>query len=165
MGGIIWRRRGGSENTSHIFPDHAEKISESIVQPSDKGKGKMTQANREILIVDDTPVLRNIMKTQLQRMGFFHIHEAPDGSEAMKILHAKKIDLVISDWNMPVMNGVELLREIRGNEVLKDIPFIMVTAEATVARIGMAMQLKVDELLLKPFTLEILERKIIRVIQ
>ncbi|MFA6284121.1 MAG: response regulator [Desulfurivibrionaceae bacterium] len=125
----------------------------------------MTQANREILIVDDTPVLRNIMKTQLQRMGFFHIHEAPDGSEAMKILHAKKIDLVISDWNMPVMNGVELLREIRGNEVLKDIPFIMVTAEATVARIGMAMQLKVDELLLKPFTLEILERKIIRVIQ
>ena len=125
----------------------------------------MTQANRQILIVDDTPVLRNIMKMQLQRMGFSLIHEAPDGSEAMKILHTRKIDLVISDWNMPVMNGFELLREIRASEVFKDIPFIMVTAEATEARISMALQLKVDELILKPFTLEILERKIIRVIQ
>jgi CheY-like chemotaxis protein len=125
----------------------------------------MTQANREILIVDDAPVLRNIMKAQLQRMGFSRIHEAPDGREAMKILHATRIDLVISDWNMPVMSGFELLREIRASEMLKDIPFIMVTAEATEARISMAMQLKVDELILKPFTLEILERKIIRVIQ
>ena len=125
----------------------------------------MTQANRQILIVDDTTVLRNIMKMQLQRMGFSLIHEAPDGSEAMKILHTRKIDLVISDWNMPVMNGFELLREIRASEVFKDIPFIMVTAEATEARISMALQLKVDELILKPFTLEILERKIIRVIQ
>ena len=125
----------------------------------------MTQANRQILIVDDTPVLRNIMKMQLQRMGFSLIHEATNGSEAMKILHARKIDLVISDWNMPVMNGFELLREIRASEVFKDIPFIMVTAEATEARLSMALQLKVDELILKPFTLEILERKIIRVIQ
>ena len=125
----------------------------------------MTQANRQILIVDDTTVLRNIMKMQLQRMGFSLIHEAPDGSAAMKILHARKIDLVISDWNMPVMNGFELLREIRASEVFKDIPFIMVTAEATEARLSMALQLKVDELILKPFTLEILERKIIRVIQ
>lgn len=125
----------------------------------------MGQLNREILIVDDTAVLRNIMKMQLQRMGFFHIHEAPDGCEAMKILQAQRIDLVISDWNMPVMNGVELLREIRGNAVLQDIPFIMVTAEASTAKISMALQLKVDELILKPFTMEILERKIIRVIQ
>lgn len=125
----------------------------------------MTQANREILIVDDTAVLRNIMKMQLQRMGFVHVHEAQDGNEAMKILHSHRIDLVISDWNMPVMNGFELLREIRASEGLKEIPFIMVTAEATEAKISMAMQLKVDELILKPFTLEILERKIIRVIQ
>jgi len=125
----------------------------------------MAQASREILIVDDTAVLRNIMKMQLQRMGFFQIYEAPDGSEAMKILHGQKIDLVISDWNMPVMNGFELLREIRASEILKDILFIMVTAEASEARISMAMQLKVDELILKPFTLDILERKIIRVMQ
>ena len=125
----------------------------------------MIQANREILIVDDTTVLRNIMKMQLQRMGLSHIHEAPDGREAMKILHTQRIDLVISDWNMPVMNGFELLREIRASEILKDIHFIMVTAEATEARISMALQLKVDELILKPFTLEVLERKILRVIQ
>lgn len=125
----------------------------------------MAQENREILIVDDTAVLRNIMKVQLQRMGFSQIYEAQDGSAAMKILHAQKIDLVISDWNMPVMNGFELLREIRANDFLKDILFILVTAEATEARISMALQLKVDELILKPFTLEILERKILRVIQ
>lgn len=125
----------------------------------------MTQLNRKILIVDDTAVLRNIMKTQLQRMGFSQIHEATDGREAMKILYAQKIDLVISDWNMPVMSGFELLREIRASEALKDTPFIMVTAEATQDRICMALQLKVDELILKPFTLEILERKIIQVIQ
>ena len=125
----------------------------------------MAQANREILIVDDTAVLRNIMKIQLQRMGFSQIYEAQDGSAAMKILLAQKIDLVISDWNMPVMNGFELLREIRASEILKNIPFIMVTAEATTDRISMALQLKVDELILKPFTLEILERKILRVIQ
>ena len=125
----------------------------------------MVQANREILIVDDTAVLRNIMKVQLQRMGFSQIHEAQDGSAAMKILHTQKIDLVISDWNMPVMNGFELLREIRANKFLQDILFILVTAEATEARISMALQLKVDELILKPFTLEILERKILRVIQ
>jgi len=125
----------------------------------------MVQANREILIVDDTAVLRNIMKVQLQRMGFSQIHEAQDGRAAMKILHTQKIDLVISDWNMPVMNGFELLREIRANKFLQDILFILVTAEATEARISMALQLKVDELILKPFTLEILERKILRVIQ
>jgi len=125
----------------------------------------MAQASREILIVDDTAVLRNIMKIQLQRMGFDRIYEAQDGSAAMKILHAQRIDLVISDWNMPVMNGFELLREIRASEIFKDMLFIMVTAEATEARISMAMQLKVDELILKPFTLDILERKIIRVMQ
>lgn len=125
----------------------------------------MTQENRDILIVDDMAMLRNIMKMQLQRMGFDRIHEAPDGSAALKILNTRKIDLVISDWNMPVMNGFELLREMRTSESLKDIPFIMVTAEATQARISMALRLKVDELILKPFTLEILERKIIRVIQ
>ena len=148
-----------------FFPGDAEKTSESILKPANRGKGKMNQANREILIVDDTAVLRNIMKMQLQRMGFARIHEAQDGSAAMKILHAQRIDLVISDWNMPVMNGFELLREIRATQGLKEIPFILVTAEATEARISMALQLKVDELILKPFTLEILERKILRVIQ
>lgn len=125
----------------------------------------MTQDNRNILIVDDMAMLRNIMKMQLQRMGFDRIHEAPDGSAALKILNTRKIDLVISDWNMPVMNGFELLREMRASELLQNIPFIMVTAEATQARISMALRLKVDELILKPFTLEILEQKIIRVIQ
>ncbi len=124
----------------------------------------MSRSSLDILIVDDTLVIRNIMKNQLQRMGFANIHEAADGSAALKVLESKKIDLIISDWNMPVMNGVELLRQVRSSEELKEIPFIMVTAEATAARISMALQLKVNELILKPFTLEILEKKVLQVI-
>ncbi|MFZ5775173.1 MAG: response regulator [Thermodesulfobacteriota bacterium] len=125
----------------------------------------MTKSEMDILIVDDTITVRTIMRMQLRHMGFSNIFEAHDGSAALKLLHSRKIDLIISDWNMPGMNGVELLREVRGDERLKDIPFIMVTAEASVSRINMALQLKVDELILKPFTLEVLERKIIQVIQ
>ena len=125
----------------------------------------MTKENVEILLVDDAAVVRSIMKIQLQMMGFTNIHEAPDGSIALGVLQSKKIDLIISDWNMPVMSGYELLQEVRGNLEFKDIPFIMVTAEASPSRIQMALQLKVDELILKPFTLEILENKITQVIQ
>ena len=125
----------------------------------------MTKENVEILLVDDAAVVRSIMKIQLQMMGFTNIHEAPDGSIALGVLQSKKIDLIISDWNMPVMSGYELLQEVRGNLDFKDIPFIMVTAEASPSRIQMALQLKVDELILKPFTLEILENKITQVIQ
>ena len=125
----------------------------------------MTKAEMDILIVDDTITVRTIMRMQLKHMGFNNIYEAHDGSAALKLLQSRKIDLIISDWNMPVMNGVELLREVRGSEHLKNIPFIMVTAEASLARINMALQLKVDELILKPFTLEVLEKKIIQVIQ
>jgi two-component system chemotaxis response regulator CheY len=124
----------------------------------------MTKENVEILLVEDAPVIRSIMKIQLQQMGFANINEAPDGSIALDVLQSKKIDLIISDWNMPVMSGYDLLKEVRGNSELKDIPFIMVTAEASASRINMALQLKVDELILKPFTLEILEDKITQVI-
>lgn len=125
----------------------------------------MTKENFNILIVDDASVVRNIMKIQLQRMGFANIHEATDGSVALGVLRSKKIDLIISDWNMPVMTGFELLKEVRNSETYSNIPFIMVTAEATAQSISMAMQLKVDGLILKPFTLEILEDKVNHVIQ
>ncbi len=124
----------------------------------------MTKSNFDILIVDDATVVRNIMKLQLQKMGFEKIHEAPDGSVAMDLLEEEKIDLIISDWNMPVMNGYELLKNVRTHMTYKDIPFIMVTAEATAKNICMAMQMKVNELILKPFTLDILETKINQVI-
>lgn len=120
----------------------------------------MSQANRKILIVDDAPVLRNIMKTQLQRMGFSRIHEAPDGREAMKILHATRIDLVISDWNMPVMSGFELLKRVKGTPEWSHIPFLMVTAEAEKDHIVEAIQAKVDQYIIKPFTAEMLAEKI-----
>ncbi|HIJ79033.1 MAG: response regulator [Desulfobulbaceae bacterium] len=125
----------------------------------------MTKENVAILLVDDVAVVRSIMKLQLQQMGFADINEAPDGSIAMNVLQSKRIDLIISDWNMPVMSGYELLKEVRGSTEFRDIPFIMVTAEASASRINMALQLKVNELILKPFTLEILENKIAQVIQ
>lgn len=114
----------------------------------------------EILVVDDTPTLRKILKFQLNKMGFSQIYEATDGLNALKILQDRKIDLIISDWNMPVMTGVELLAAVRNSASLKEIPFIMISAESSPSRISMAMKLKVDQYIIKPFTFEILEKKI-----
>ena len=119
---------------------------------------------KNVLIVDDSKVIRMVARKIMTELGFNPI-EAADGQEALNRCKEALPDAVLLDWNMPVMNGFELLRELRASEVFKDILFIMVTAEATEARISMALQLKVDELILKPFTLEILERKILRVIQ
>lgn len=114
----------------------------------------------EILVVDDTPTIRKILRFQLTKMGFHHIYEAGDGEKALKILHDRRIDLIISDWNMPRMTGVELLEAVRKDETLKATPFIMISAESSPSRISMAMKLKVDQYIIKPFTLDILEQKI-----
>lgn len=123
----------------------------------------MTRTDAHILIVEDSSAIRRIMKMQLQQMGFSRIHEAQDGSAALALLQAEKMDLIISDWHMPRMNGVELLRRVRGSEETKDIPFIMMTGDASAAGVQMALRLQVNDLLLKPFSLELLEKKIGRI--
>ncbi|NDC38955.1 MAG: response regulator, partial [Proteobacteria bacterium] len=83
-----------------------------------------------ILIVDDFATMRRIVKTCLRQLGFENVTEADDGKVALEKLNANEFKLIISDWNMPNMMGIDLLRSVRGDQRLKALPFLMVTAEA-----------------------------------
>ena len=84
----------------------------------------------KVLVVDDFPTMRRIVKNLLKQLGFENIDEAEDGAQARVKLKAGGYGLVVSDWNMPVMEGIDLLKHVREDETLKAIPFLMVTAEA-----------------------------------
>lgn len=124
----------------------------------------MHNRDLKILVVDDYATMRTLIKSQLRLMGFDNVVEASNGQDALDILHKGHTDLVISDWNMPHMNGYELLKAVRADFRLNQTPFIMVTAEASQENICMIMQLKVNQLIIKPFSLDILEDKINQVI-
>jgi two-component system chemotaxis response regulator CheY len=113
-----------------------------------------------VLVVDDTPTMRSIVKGILRELGFRHIEEAEHGQEALAKLRAGTYGLVISDWNMPVMSGIELLRAIRADDTLKTIPVLMVTAEAKKENLMEAIQAGVTNYIVKPFTAETLREKI-----
>ncbi|MBZ0252367.1 MAG: chemotaxis response regulator CheY [Candidatus Methylomirabilis sp.] len=113
-----------------------------------------------ILVVDDFSTMRNILKNILRQLGFNNIAEADSGQTALQRLSERKFDLVISDWNMPVMNGIELLKAIRANEATKTIPVLMVTAEAKKENVVEAVQAGVNNYVVKPFTPEVLEEKL-----
>lgn len=119
-------------------------------------------ANKEmrILVVDDFSTMRRIIKNILRQLGFTNIIEADDGSTAWETLTKDKIDFVISDWNMPNMPGIELLRKVRSSEEYASLPFLMVTAEAQQENIIEAVQAKVSNYIVKPFTAETLGQKI-----
>ena len=120
--------------------------------------------NIQVLVVDDFATMRNIVKTSLKKIGFKNITEAEDGDIALVILKKEKIDLVLADWNMPNMKGLDLLKEIRKDEKLKALPFIMVTAEGQKENIVEAVQAGVNSYIIKPFTPEILKDKIQKVL-
>lgn len=113
-----------------------------------------------VLVVDDFSTMRRIIKNILRQLGFTNIIEADDGTTAWETLNKDKIDFVISDWNMPKMPGIELLRKVRGSEEFADMPFLMVTAEAQQENIIEAVQAKVSNYIVKPFTAETLGQKI-----
>ncbi|MHC1710654.1 MAG: chemotaxis response regulator CheY [Solidesulfovibrio sp.] len=113
-----------------------------------------------VLVVDDFSTMRRIIKNILRQLGFNNIVEADDGSSAWEVLNKDKIDFVISDWNMPKMPGIELLRKVRSSEEFVDMPFLMVTAEAQQENIIEAVQAKVSNYIVKPFTAETLGQKI-----
>ncbi len=114
----------------------------------------------KILIVDDFSTMRRIEKNILKHLGFNEIDEAGDGAEALQKLKSKKYDFVISDWNMPNMEGIELLRAVRADEDLKTLPFLMVTAEAEKASVLLAIKEGVSNYVVKPFTEEVIKAKI-----
>ena len=114
----------------------------------------------KILVVDDFATMRRIIKNILRQIGYTNILEADDGSTALAILKKEKVDLVITDWNMPKMSGLELLKAIRSDESLKDIPVMMVTAEALKENIIEAVKAGVNQYIVKPFTAQTLQEKI-----
>jgi two-component system, chemotaxis family, chemotaxis protein CheY len=117
-----------------------------------------------ILIVDDYQAMIRIIRNFLLQLGFERIDEAHDGQTALAKLKEHPYGLVISDWNMAPMNGLELLQQVRADPDLKDLPFIMVTAENRDDRIALARQAGVSGYVIKPFNVETLGRRIANVI-
>jgi two-component system, chemotaxis family, chemotaxis protein CheY len=124
----------------------------------------MAYKDLTVLVVDDFVTMRRIVRKILRDLGFENIIEAEDGLAAMEVLKGTKIDLVVSDWNMPRMTGLELLKEVRGSEKIKDMPFLMVTAEAQKENIVEAVKARVSNYIVKPFTAATLEEKLAKII-
>jgi two-component system, chemotaxis family, chemotaxis protein CheY len=116
--------------------------------------------NMRVLVVDDFSTMRRIIKNILRQLEFSNIIEADDGTTAWEILNKDRIDFIISDWNMPKMTGIELLRKVRASEEFADLPFLMVTAEGLQENIIEAVQAKVSNYIVKPFTPVTLGQKI-----
>jgi len=119
--------------------------------------------NMKILVVDDMVTMRRIVKNILKQLGFANVEEAENGQEALQKLQADSYGFVVSDWNMPVMTGIDMLRAIRADEKLKTTPVLMVTAEAQQSNLVEAVQAGVSNYIVKPFTAEILQEKIAKI--
>ena len=140
---------------------HHERLYKVFVRLNTRLGGKeMADLNMKILVVDDMSTMRRIIKNALQQIGFSNVDEAEDGKGALQKLRNDQFNLVISDWNMPVMNGLELLKEIRGDSNLKDTPILMVTAESKKENILEAIQSGASNYIVKPFTAQTLQEKI-----
>ena len=116
--------------------------------------------NMKILVVDDMSTMRRIVKNILKQLGFNNLEEAENGQEALTKLKADTYGFVVSDWHMPVMMGIDMLRAIRADESLKKIPVLMVTAEAQKENLMEAVQAGVSNYVVKPFTAETMQEKI-----
>jgi len=121
--------------------------------------------NMKILIVDDFATMRKVIKNLLRQTGYQNVTEAEDGVVALKELKSQKIDFIISDWNMPNMTGIELLRAVRADSELSSLPFLMVTAEALQQNVVEAVKAGVSNYIVKPFTAEVLSEKIEKIIE
>lgn len=121
--------------------------------------------NMKILVVDDFATMRKIIKNLLKQAGYQNIVEAEDGVVALSILKAQKINFIISDWNMPNMNGFEFLKAVRADSELSGLPFLMVTAEGLKENVVMAVKAGVSNYIVKPFTAEVLNQKIEKIIE
>ncbi len=120
----------------------------------------MIDFGMRVLVVDDFSTMRRIVKNTLRQIGFTNIEEAEDGQKAYDRLSTEKFDFVVSDWNMPNMTGIDLLRKVRATPQIKDIPFLMVTAEAKQENIVEAIKAGVSNYIVKPFTVATLDEKI-----
>lgn len=121
--------------------------------------------NMKILIVDDFSTMRRIVKNLLRDLGFTNTHEADDGLTALPMLETGNFDFLVTDWNMPGMTGFDLLKNCRADPKLKDLPILMVTAEAKREQIVAAAQAGVNGYVVKPFTAAVLKEKIEKIFE
>ena len=119
----------------------------------------------KILIVDDFSTMRRIIKNLLRDLGFTNTAEADDGTTALPMLQSGSFDFLVTDWNMPGMSGIDLLRAVRADDRLKQLPVLMVTAEAKRDQIIEAAQAGVNGYVVKPFTAQALKEKIEKVFE
>ncbi len=119
----------------------------------------------KILIVDDFPTMRRIIKNLFKQLGFENIEEAEDGAIAYSKLKSGGFEFVCSDWNMPNMDGFELLQKVRSDNELKGMPFLMVTAEAEKQKVIEAIKAGVNNYIVKPFTAETLKEKLDKIFE
>lgn len=120
--------------------------------------------NMQVLIVDDYKTMLRIIRNLLKQIGFNNVDEASDGSEALTKLRQKDYGLVISDWNMEPMTGIQLLREVRADDKLKNLAFIMITAESKTENVIAAKEAGVSNYIVKPFNAATLKAKLVSVL-
>ncbi|MGE5502938.1 MAG: response regulator [Actinomycetota bacterium] len=120
--------------------------------------------NMNVLIVDDYKTMLRIIRNLLKQLGFNNVDEATDGSMALQMLRVGNYGLIISDWNMEPMTGLQLLREVRADAKLKPVPFIMVTAESKSENVVAAKEAGVSNYIVKPFNAETLKAKMVSVL-
>lgn len=121
--------------------------------------------NMKVLVVDDFSTMRRIVKNLLRDLGFTNIQEADDGSTALPMLQGGDFDFVVTDWNMPGMQGIDLLKAIRADSSLAHIPVLLITAEAKKEQIIMAAQAGVNGYIVKPFTAGTLKTKLDKIFE
>jgi len=119
--------------------------------------------NMKILVVDDMSTMRRIVRNILKQLGFGNVEEAENGQEGLQKLQADAYGFVVSDWNMPVMTVIDMLRAIRADDKLKHIPVLMVTAEAQKENLVEAIQAGVSNYIVKPFTAETMQEKMAKI--
>lgn len=123
----------------------------------------MAEQKLRFLVVDDFSTMRRIVRNLLKELGYTNVEEAEDGLKALGRLRSESFDFVVSDWNMPVMDGLTLLTEIRKDEQLRHLPVLMVTAEAKKENIVAAAQAGANGYVVKPFTASTLDEKIAKI--
>ena len=126
---------------------------------------KNLNKNMKILVVDDFSTMRRIIKNLLRDLGFTNTHEADDGNTALPMLQAGNFDFLVTDWNMPGMTGIDLLKAVRADPKLRTLPVLMVTAESKRDQIIEAAKAGVNGYVVKPFTAATLEEKIHKIFE
>ncbi len=125
----------------------------------------MAKESKTILFVEDSPTMRRIIANSLRQVGFDDIIEAENGVDALEKLEGREIDLVVTDWNMPEMNGAELVKTLREMPAYAEVPIVMITTRGMKDDVMTAMKLGVNGYIVKPFTPEILQEKLKSIIR